>query len=263
MVIIHYFRNTATILHFVYAGGGFVVGDLSVDEPDLKILCTSENISILSVDYRLAPEHVFPTQIDDSFAALKWVCAVQNSSLLRADLNKGVIVAGASAGANLAAVVALRARDDPAVSQTVTGQILQIPWIADSRAYPDKYKDDLRSMFDLSDRPMLTKYYLEQLADLTKLDFKSPKFSPLYADSLEGLPKAFIQIAGSDPLRDDGILYARLLKEAGVEVQSDIYPGTPHGFRYAGPETAAAKKWRQDVVKGVKWILESTSGNDA
>ncbi|KZS88503.1 hypothetical protein SISNIDRAFT_459728 [Sistotremastrum niveocremeum HHB9708] len=238
-----------------YHGGGFVAGELETDDADLKLLAASENISIVSVDYRLAPEHVFPVQINDSLAALKW--SIANAPLLRADPNKGVIVAGVSAGGNLAAQVAIHARDDPSFANIITGQLLEMPWLAEASAYPSRFKEQLRSVEDLSSNsPMLSKDFIRKLGDLTKLDYASPRFSPFYVHSIQDLPKTFIQIAGRDPLRDEAILYGQMLKEAGVPVRTEIYPGCPHAFHYVRPSTAAALKFRKDTAEGIRWLLQ-------
>ncbi|KZS88466.1 hypothetical protein SISNIDRAFT_459688 [Sistotremastrum niveocremeum HHB9708] len=237
-------------LYAWFHGGGFMAGDLAADDVDLRILAYNEKISIISVDYRLAPEYKFPTQLEDVLCAVKW--ALDNAALLRIDVAKGLIVGGASAGGNLAAQVALQGRDDPVLSGKITGQVLQIPWLA---VPARKYKDDLRSIDDLKDSPFLTAHILDKSAELAKLDPHSSKFSPILAESLKGLPKAIILIAGRDPLRDEAILYERFLKEAGVEVRAKVYTGCPHAFAWGNPGTAAAKEFRKDTVEGIRWML--------
>ncbi|KZS88467.1 hypothetical protein SISNIDRAFT_459689 [Sistotremastrum niveocremeum HHB9708] len=234
-------------------GGAWIAGDLGLDDSDLRILCTSLKISIASVDYRLAPEYKFPTPIDDSLVGFKW--AIANAGLLRADLGKGVIVAGSSAGGNLAAQVALHAREDPLYSKTISGQLLQMPFLALPAGYPDKYKDDLRSDEDLADMGLLVKSFQTRTREMAGLDPTSPRLSPLLVPSLTGLPRAYIQICGRDPLRDEGILYAKLLQDAGVEVRSEIYKGCPHAFTHVNPNTEAARKWRRDAEEGIRWLL--------
>jgi len=82
-----------------------------------------------------------------------------------------------------------------------------------------------------------------------------PEVSPVLADHT-GLPPAYIQICGLDPLRDEALLYERLLREQGIRTKLDIYPGVPHGFKYMFPEMAATKKWHADLLDGFKWVLE-------
>lgn len=160
----------------LFEGGAWIAGDLGLDDSDLRIISISEKISIASVDNRLAPEYPFPTQIDDSYAGFKWVNkpssspyylhlyktflkAIANAEVLKVDLSKGVIVAGSSAGnasfdivskspglksvsvgGNLAAQVTLHARDDPdpAYFKAISGQILQMPFLAMPAGYPER-----------------------------------------------------------------------------------------------------------------------------
>ncbi|KZT34668.1 hypothetical protein SISSUDRAFT_1052467 [Sistotremastrum suecicum HHB10207 ss-3] len=234
-------------------GGGYMAGDRETDDLDLRSYCVSENIVIVSVDYRLAPEHLFPTAVNDCYEALKWV--LRKATTLSADPAKGLIIAGLSAGGNLAAVLPVIARDDPLFTTPITGQFLQMPLICHKDEYPDRFKADLHSIDDLADSPFLTRLALNKTCKTVKIDTKSPLFSPLLAASHKGLPKTYFQICGRDPLRDEDIAYAQILQENGVEVRMEIYTGCPHIFHYVDASTQAAKKFRNDTRFGIRWIL--------
>ncbi|KAF8575619.1 hypothetical protein K439DRAFT_1398020 [Ramaria rubella] len=239
-----------------FHGGGFRIGNVELDDSLMRLICKTNQISCVNVDYRLAPEHPFPIPVQDSYEAVKWVVA--NASSLSADLAKGFLVGGASAGGNIAAVISLKARDDPFLQGKLTGQILQIPVVCPSDAYPEKWKDELLSMTQNSDAPLLTRKELSLLyVDYNPPDLTSPDVSPLLAPSLRGLPPAYLQICGLDPLRDEAFLYDKLLRESDVPTKVATYPGLPHAFWYPAPLISGAKKYRVDTVEGIKWLIET------
>ncbi|KAI0659767.1 alpha/beta hydrolase fold-domain-containing protein [Cubamyces menziesii] len=240
-----------------YHGGGFVAGDLDLDDNYLRNLCVDLQQSIVNVGYRLAPEHVFPAGFNDAYAGLKW--AARHAPALRASLKAGFIAGGTSAGANLAAAVALRARDDPFFApgsgREITGQLLQTPQVVHPAADVGRYAPELRSMEEQAGAPFLTARKLRAFADALRAPPNDERISPLLATSHEGLPRAFIQVFGMDPLRDEGLLYARLLRDAGVQTRLNIYPGVPHTFMMVFPETEVAARVERDVRDGLRWLL--------
>ncbi|KAJ7111031.1 Alpha/Beta hydrolase protein [Mycena epipterygia] len=236
-------------------GGGCVSGDLELDDFPHRILCVKYRISIVSVDYRLAPEHPFPIGLNDCYSALKWT--VENATRIFADPAKGFLVGGNSAGGYLATVLAHRARDDPFfLNHKITGQILQYPRVLSRAAYPPQYKDQLLSMEQNKDAPGLTAASINFIAGLVKAPPSDPEYSPLLAPH-EGLAPAYIQVCGLDPLRDEALLYERLLREAGVKTKLDIYPGVPHGFNFAFPHLATSIKFEADLNAGLAWLLDA------
>jgi acetyl esterase/lipase len=203
-----------------FHGGGWVIGDLDTYDVLGRQLTAGSGVSVIAVDYRLAPEHRFPAAVDDAWAATRWVVA--HAGELGLDASR-LAVGGDSAGGNLAAVVSLLARDAGALS--IALQVLIYP-VTDVAA-------ESRSYQDFADGYLLTRdamrwfiaHYLETPDAAT--DWRA---SPLRAPSLAGLPPALVVTAGFDPLRDEGEAYARGLRDAGVRVDSVGYGGMIHGF---------------------------------
>jgi len=200
-----------------YHGGGWVIGSHTSDDPLCRELCVKSDVLVVSVNYRHAPEHRFPTAADDAYAALQWVVA--NASALGGDPDR-VAVAGWSAGGNVATVSAQLARDNGGPS--LRGQLLLTPAVDGSKQYP--------SMLENAEGYVLTKSLMDWFWDhyADPKDRANPKASPLLADSLAGLPPVAIVTAQYDPLRDEGNAYARALKAAGVSVEHIEARGHTH-----------------------------------
>ncbi|KAF8499941.1 Alpha/Beta hydrolase protein [Gautieria morchelliformis] len=246
-----------------FHGGGFMLGDLEMDDEVMRLICTENSISCVSVDYRLAPEHPFPIPLQDCYDALKRfinIVAGRPERTVSADLIKGLIIGGSSAGANLAAVVALKARDDPLLSGMLTGQFLQVPILCPPSVYPEQCKAELLSIDQNKDAPLVGAATIARIyARYGPPDLASPDVAPLLATTHRGLPPAYFQICGLDPLRDEGFLYEKVLGESGVPTKMCRYPGFPHAFWFVDPLMPSSKKLRSDAVNGVKWLLEATA----
>jgi len=203
-----------------FHGGGWVIGDLETHDVLCRQLTAGSGVSVVSVDYRLAPEHKFPAAVDDAWAATRWVVA--HAGELAVDASR-LAVGGDSAGGNLAAVVALLARDKGAPAIAV--QVLIYPvtdLVGETRSYRDFAEGYLLTREGMR---WFIAHYLT--AEAEAADWRA---SPLRAQSLAGLPPALIVTAGFDPLRDEGEAYAERLREAGVRVDSVCYGGMIHGF---------------------------------
>ncbi|EEB90772.1 hypothetical protein MPER_10977 [Moniliophthora perniciosa FA553] len=206
----------------------------------------------------LAPEYRFPTAVNDAFAALKYVAS--HPEEFSASLKKGFIVAGSSAGGNLAAVLSHLARDDSFFQdKPLTGQHLQVPAVCHPAAYPEKYKSSLLSLEQCKDAPGLTREDITDIIEWYAGTPEDPKFSPLLLPSHKGLPPAFIQVCGLDPLRDEGLLYEKILREADVPTRFEVYPGATHGFNSLYASIGQAAKWRKDYTDGLRWLLQQPS----
>jgi len=200
-------------------GGGFVAGDLDTEDVRCVRLAHDAGCVVVSVDYRLAPEHRYPAPLDDCYAALSWTAS--SASALGVDPNR-VGVAGASSGGNLAAATALLARDRGGPS--VAFQCLLYPTL-DDRMQTASVGFVGTPMVDGSDVARCWDYYLGPDRGDT-----SPYAAPGRADDLAGLPPAYVMTAELDPLRDDGLRYAARLLEAGVSVELHQFAGAFHGF---------------------------------
>ena len=203
-----------------YHGGGWVIGDLDTHDVLCRQLTAEAGVSVVAVDYRLAPEHKFPAALDDAWAATRWIVA--HAAELGVDPRR-LAVGGDSAGGNLAAVVALLARD--ADGPAIVLQVLLYP-VTDAAAESRSY-EEFADGFMLTRESMrwFTAHYVGK-----KDDAADWRVSPLRAKSLAGLPPALIVTAGFDPLRDEGEAYAARLREAGVRVDYACYGGMLHGF---------------------------------
>lgn len=204
-----------------FHGGGFVVGSVDIFDSLTRALANATQAIVVSVDYRLAPAHPYPAAVDDCYAATEWVA--ENIASLGGDPKK-LVVAGDSAGGNLSAAVALKARDIGTPS--IAAQIMYYPAVDLSEAHYDS-KDKFADGYGLS-RAAGQKFEAAYGANVT--DRKDPYFSPLYAPSLAGLPPALIVTEGFDPLTDSGKAYAARLEQSAVHVVALHYPDMIHGF---------------------------------
>ncbi|MBB6730627.1 alpha/beta hydrolase [Cohnella sp. CBP 2801] len=203
-----------------YHGGGWVVGDLDAADVLCRQLANGTGSIVVSVDYRLAPEHKFPAAAEDAYAAAEWVA--RNAGALGADPER-VAVGGDSAGGNLAAVVSLMARDKG--RSFIKFQLLVNP-VARHSFETDSYRENAEGYGLTADAMRwFWGHYLEN-----EQDGLNPYASPLLAADLSGLPPALVLTAEFDPLRDEGEDYAKRLRDAGVPVESKRYDGMVHGF---------------------------------
>jgi len=203
-----------------YHGGGWVIGDLYTHDGLCRSIVNAAGCAVASVDYRLAPEFKFPVAVEDSYAALKWVAA--NGPRLGLDSAR-LAVGGDSAGGNLAAVMALLARDRR--GPRILLQVLVYP-VTNYDFGPRSYTENATGyVLTTEDMRWFWRHYLsreEQGQEVTA--------SPFRAKSLADLPPALVMTAGCDPLRDEGDAYAARLRDAGVPVTLTQYPGMFHGF---------------------------------
>lgn len=198
-------------------GGGYCTGDLDSEHPWAALLTKASGVSLISVGYRLAPEHPFPAALDDAYAVLTWVA--EHADELGFDPAR-IVVGGTSAGGGIAAAVALRARDEQ--GPPIRFQLLNQPELDDrmetasARRFTDTPRIDRRNL------ALSWQHYLGGT-------LATPYAAPARAADLSGLPPAYIATAEFDPVRDDGIGYACRLLEAGVQVELHQWAGTFHG----------------------------------
>jgi acetyl esterase len=204
-----------------FHGGGWTIGDLSTSDATAADLANSSGCVVVNVDYRLAPEHAFPTPLEDCYAALQWVVA--NAASLGVDPAR-LAVGGDSAGGNLAAALCLLAAERGGPS--IRFQLLVYPAVDARRSYPS-YRENADGYFLTA--AAMEWFWGHYLGDA---DPETALASPLYADeaALAGLPAALVITAEFDPLRDEGEAYGQRLAQAGVIVEISRYDGMIHGF---------------------------------
>jgi len=204
-----------------YHGGGHVIGSLDTHDLIARNLCAGAEALVVSVDYRMGPEHKFPAAVDDSFAALQWVQA--NAASLGVDPGR-LGVHGDSAGANLAAVVALMARDAGGPKLRLQSLVYPVGDYTLSGASYGKYAQGY-GLLTRESMVWFSRHYLRSPNDAE--DWRA---SPIKATSLAGVAPAIVVVAECDVLHDDGESYAGALRRAGVPVEYREYPGMIHGF---------------------------------
>ncbi|MFD4553528.1 alpha/beta hydrolase [Streptomyces sp. NPDC058469] len=214
-----------------FNGGGFVVGSLNTADSMCRALATMVPCVVVSVGYRLAPEHPFPAAVSDSYAALEW--AADHAAEFGAD-SRRIAVAGDSSGGNLAATMALMSRDKggPALS----AQVLIYPPLHNNMESKSMRENKDPMFFNAHSSKWFWNHYLANPAD-----GDSPYASPLKAVDHSGLPDAFILTAELCPVRDEGEVYANVLSAAGVPVEHHEYADLPHGFLAAAAKLQTAR----------------------
>ena len=225
-------------VHVNFHGGGWFMGTLELDEAQMRWIAAEVGCIVASVDYRLAPEHKYPTAANDCFAALVWT--VDHAEELGGDPSR-VSVGGGSAGGNLAAVIALMARDRG--GPPLLFQLLEIPATDLTLSQPSIEENGEGYMLTKASMQEMVVDYLGDLSLATE-----PYASPLLAADHARLPPALIMTCEYDPLRDDGDAYATRLREAGVPVTLRCWEGMIHG---AGAFTAilpSARDYRSTVI---------------
>jgi acetyl esterase len=209
-------------------GGGFVIGSIAIMDNVAREIAHASGAAVVSVGYRLAPEHPFPAGLDDCEAVTRWALDHAADFGVPPQL---VAVAGESAGGNLSAAVALRLRD--AGDASIAGQVLLYPGVAGGVDYPSIDEFD-----GLIINRKAREYYRQSYAGGRDID-RDPYAAPLHAETLVGLAPALVVLGGCDMLRDEGRAYAARLRDDGVEVTEVCYAGQPHGFMNFGFPAAA------------------------
>lgn len=231
-----------TNLIVFFHGGGWVIGSIETHDDTCRRLANACAAVVVSIDYRLAPESPFPAAVDDCLAGLQWAVGCRDSW----GVNGINAVAGDSAGGNLAAVVAQRAFE--CGSPALDLQLLIYP-VTDCNLDTDSY-------LEFSDGHGLTRDAMDWFWQLYlgEQDATQPGASPLRAESLQGLPAAYVVTAQYDTLRDEGDAYARRLEQAGVEVTWECVPGLLHGFLMHADQIQEAR----DVITRIGQLVRST-----
>ena len=226
----------APALYWIH-GGGFVLGDVDADIQAPAHIAAALGAVVISVEYRLAPEHPFPAPVEDCYAGLTWLAG--SAGELGID-HARVAIGGVSAGGGLAAAVALIARDRRGPALCL--QVLDIPELDDRLSTPSMRAYNDTPVWDHPSAVLSWQAYLGSERDADT----SPYAAPARANDLSGLPPAYVVTCEFDPLRDEGIEYAQRLMQAGVPTELHHYPGTFHGSCAAGAGTAVSRRMIDD-----------------
>ena len=208
----------------------------------------------VSVTYRPAPEHQFPKAVEDAWDSFEWIIS-NAEGLLNAKASRGLVVGGASAGAQLAAVIAQMATEKH-LSPPITGQWLSIPSLFAEEIVPKEYASLWFSREQNSTAMVLDAATLSTLNSFYAPDVHSKLYSPVNASTQLDLPPTYIQVCGLDPLRDDGLVYERMLRARGVKTRVGSYAGVPHGSYAMFPALKSSKRFLVDIALGIGWLLK-------
>ncbi|KAJ5466236.1 Alpha/Beta hydrolase protein [Penicillium desertorum] len=243
--------NPVVVLIF---GGAFVMGSNIQTIGWARMIAFLYGATIVQLSYRLAPEHKFPFAPNDVWDTIQWLVA--NESAIDADLSRGFVIGGVSAGGNLSIVTAHHYVKEK-LSPPITGVLASVPVCISKETIPEKYKDLWVSREQNAHAPgnpgILGGYEV-----FYQQDFLSEGFSPFNSSVLFSdlpLPRTYVQVAGVDTLRDDGIVYAKALEDNGIEVKFDVYPGMPHGHFNLWPKLEQSIKCQEDTIWHVGWLL--------
>ena len=227
-----------TLVYF--HGGGFTIGSIQTHNVLCRELSRIAHCAVISVDYRLAPEHRFPTATNDAWDALQWVYKSSSSLGLRAN---ALAVGGDSAGGTLAAVCAIHARD---VGLPLSLQLLIYPGTAARQESASHHKFDTGFMLDKATVDWFFDHYIDSK------DRDDWRFAPMLAERHDALAPAWIGLAECDPLVDEGVAYGDLLRMAGVSVELEIYHGVVHGFVNMGRVIPEARRAHADAAQALR-----------
>jgi acetyl esterase/lipase len=230
-------------------GGGFVIGNRSIDDSRLEHLCTEHGMVGVSVEYRLSPETTYPGPLEDCYAALRWT--FDNADDLGIDTTR-LGVGGTSAGGGLAAGLALLARDRDELS--LRFQLLDCPMIDDRQSTPSRRRAGVMMWSHEANGFGWRKY----LGELYGTDDVPAHAAPFRATDLSGLPPAYVSVGALDGFVDEDVAYATRLIGAGVPTELHVYPAAPHGFQlFSG--TALADRANRHLDE---WLKSQFGGSD-
>lgn len=259
--------KSRTQLNINISGNNLQMGTLARTLTDLYAA------TVVCISYRLAPEFPWPYAHHDGWDSLVWIAA--NAKSLGADTTAGFVVGGASAGGNIAAVIAQKSvsnekvegneKGEEKLAAPLTGLWTDVAMLfARPENVPSRYRPYYLSAEQNTDAPgLLTPQAIQFIRDSVKADGFSPDFSPVNAvEPHVGMPRTFLQVAGMDMYRDDGLIHRRMLEEAGVQTRLRVYAGVPHGHANLYPGLRASREARVDTVEGIGWLLGRDVGRE-
>ena len=247
----------------LFHGGHHVLGHAGMLSTIASSLSKRFNAVVVSASYRLAPEHPFPTGVNDAWDVLSY-CAANAKKVLYADPTAGFIVGGVSSGGSMSISIAHMARDQN-MQPPLTGLYLASASARapnnDGSQLPEQYKDRFlsRSQEKCVNDPVLPANMVNFMDNLYQADKTSELYAPLmWPTGHKGLPPTYTQICGIDTSRDENLILADMLKKEDVSTRVDLYSGLPHAFWGVLPSMPQAKKWSEDTLEGFQWLLQKT-----
>ena len=240
--------SRAPLLLYLH-GGGFVIGDLDSHDEPCRLLCRHGAMHVLSIAYRLAPEHPFPAALDDARAALTW--ALDNADSLGADATR-VGIGGDSAGGNLATV---SARLATRAGRPCAAQLLIYPATDLITERPSQSLFGDGYFLTTADAAAFLRYYTGNRSDM----LQDPRAAPMRADDLGGLPPALVVTAGFDILRDEGEAYAAALRASGTPAESLRFPSLVHGFLHMTALSLGARGAVETIARTWRALLDTVA----
>ncbi|KXH59361.1 hypothetical protein CSAL01_05978 [Colletotrichum salicis] len=239
-------------LILLWPGGGFIVAGVEPTTRPAREFALEFGAVVVNATYRLAPENKFPRSVKDGWETAVWLS--KNASRFGADISKGFVVGGWSAGANIAAVVSQRSGVE---GLGITGTLLGIPFLLVKEIVPEKYTKEWVSRETNAEwSPSFTTAVINDVSKALDAEIKSPWYSPFNdPEAIPKSPRTYIQVGDRDPLRDDGLIYAKVLKDRGVESRVDNYPDWGHqGWTIFAPQDSPAELG-PNTMKGMRWLL--------
>lgn len=236
-------------------GGGFMAGSKNQLTEEARTIAHLFGATVANISYRLSPEHKFPVGQLDAWDSLKWIADNVTGPLLNADPSKGFLIGGVSSGASISAALTRKFQEEN-IAHSITGQWLSVPAIYHEDNVPEKYKK-LYISVDQNAVGSFTREERRKRREACGWDMSSDlAFAGNSKSPLSGQPRTYFQVDGMDALRDDGLIYDELLKEAGVATKIDFYPGCPHAHWMELLGTEVADRARIDTIVGFGWLLE-------
>ncbi|KAJ9145123.1 Alpha/beta-hydrolase [Pleurostoma richardsiae] len=248
-------RSGRLPLYISFHGGGYYMGNLETEDPHCRQVVLNTGAAVLNVNYRHTPDWTFPAPVDDAWAAFQW--ARDSAEQHNLDPQR-IYVGGVSAGGTLAITVALRALKEGIT--TVKGLFLATPATVHPDYFPfDLVKDGRSSFQENANAPFINAAKLRNFMNLYQPEPADPDCSPLLlsTESFSGLCPTWIHVAGLDPLRDEGLLFEKRLRDAGVKTSLYTYPGIPHAFMSL-PKLPSAAVYRKRLYRDLKTATSSS-----
>ncbi|KAH8695550.1 Alpha/Beta hydrolase protein [Talaromyces proteolyticus] len=258
-------------IYIHFHGGGFLFGTLGSEDAICSRIAIQTESAVVNVNYRHTPEFRYPTAWNDAEDALAWVC--NHSRLFYGDTQK-LVIGGVSAGAWLTAslvqaVVTSELKLSP--EPNILGQVLMIPCLVFRTCYDAQLRQiknpSVSSYQQANNAPILNEKTRKMFNDLLQIENPDPedrRLNPglLTAGEAKLLPPTTVGVAGYDPLRDEGLLYGKILAENGVPTNINVFRGVPHGFRRFGEKLSVCKDWDRVVEDGIRWAWSKPSADE-